>query len=86
MKEKVIGISCIYGENDERLKEKTPITCRLVDRGGITRTKVVKVTEAEKWLIESLAMRLFLEHRKVCVKTKEGDGKIRLTGVVKIGE
>lgn len=86
MKEKRVGISCVYGRNDERLREKTEVACRYIDRGGEQRTKVVRVTAAEKWVIESLAMRLFLDHRKVVKKERADDGKIRLTGVIKIGE
>lgn len=86
MSGKKYGISCIYGENDDRLREKTEVVCRYVDRGGEQRTRTVRVTAAERWVIESLAMRLFLDHRKVVKKEKSGDGKIRLTGVVTIGE
>ncbi|MBO4719029.1 MAG: hypothetical protein J5658_04045 [Prevotella sp.] len=46
--------------------------------------KTVTVTEAEKAVIESIAMRLFLDHKKVIQTTKDADGKVHLTGVIAV--
>ena len=85
MLKQAVGISVVYDENDPRLKNKVEIHCNVVDKTGIVRHKSVKVTEAEKWVIESIAMRLFIDHKKVVKKDKTDKGKVRLTGCVNEG-
>ena len=80
---KPIGITCVFKKGDERLKEKADIICSYADKNGEIRYKTVSVTLAEKQLIESVAMRLFLEHKKVVRKLPEGeDGKVALQSVI----
>lgn len=82
-----IGISCTYEKDDPRLTEKVDIHVQYVGSGVMKNRvchKTVSVTEAEKAVIESIAMRLFLDHRKVVKQVKTEDGKIRLTGCIAV--
>ena len=80
-----IGITCVFKNTDKRLTEKTDVICSYADRNGAIRHKTVSVTLAEKLVIESIAMRLFLDHKRVVQKLPEGeDGKVALMGVVGI--
>ena len=83
-RKKTYGIKAVYDREDERLRRKVEVRCQYVDKGGVVRANTVRVTEAEKWVIESIAMRLFLDHRRVIAKKKDGD-RVELTGVVTIG-
>lgn len=78
-----IGITCTFDKKDNRLQEKKDIICNYADKQGKLRHKTVSVTLAEKQLIESIAMRLFIEHKKVVRKLPEGeDGKVVLQSVI----
>lgn len=80
---KPIGITCTFKKADSRLKETKDIICAYADKQGNIRHKTVSVTLAEKQLIESIAMRLFIEHKKVVRKLPEGeDGKVVLQSVI----
>lgn len=82
-----IGISCIYEKDDSRLKDKVDIHVQYAGK-GIMKNKIchktVSVTEAEKAVIESIAMRLFMEHRKFIKQIETEDGKVKLQGVIAI--
>lgn len=86
-KAKPVGISCTYEKGDRRLTDTVDIHCAYAGR-GIMKNKVchktVTVTEAEKAVIESIAMRLFLDHKKVIQKSETKDGKVQLTGVIAV--
>ena len=86
-KAKPIGITCTFEKGDERLKNKVDIHCAYAGK-GILRNRVchttVSVTEAEKAVIESIAMRLFLDHKKVIQASETKDGKVQLTGVIAV--
>ena len=78
-----IGITCNYKKGDNELTEKKDIICAYADKKGNVRHKTVSVTLAEKRLIESIAMRLFLDHKKVVRKLPEGeDGRVSMQGVI----
>ena len=83
-----IGISCTFDANDPRLNEKVDIHVQYAG-SGILKNKVchktVSVTEAEKAVIESIAMRLFMEHKRF-IKTYDvpNKDKVMLRGVIAI--
>ena len=80
---KPIGITCTFKKEDSQLKETKDIICTYADKQGNIRHKTVSVTLAEKQLIESIAMRLFMEHKKVVRKLPEGeDGRVVLQSVI----
>lgn len=80
---KPIGITYTFKNGDKRLTEKTDIICNYADKHGNISHRTVSVTLAEKQLIESIAMRLFMEHKKVVRKLPEGeDGRITLQSVI----
>ena len=82
-----IGVTCIYDKKDVRLTNKVDIHVQYIGT-GLRKNKVlhktVSVTEAEKAVIESIAMRLFLEHRKVVKRIDSPDGKVRMQGVIAV--
>ena len=80
IKKKPIGIGCEFDREDDRLVKLVPVHCTYVDRKGMIQKRTVMVTDAEKYVIESIAMRLFIDHRKVVKKEKTVDGKVRLVG------
>lgn len=82
-----IGISCTYDKADERLKNTVDIHVAYAGRGILRKKichKTVSVTEAEKAVIESIAMRLFLEHKKIIKTINKEDGKVTLQGVIAV--
>lgn len=80
---KPIGITYTFKKEDKRLKETADVICAYADKAGDIRHKTVSVTLAEKQLIESIAMRLFLEHKRIIRKLPEGeDGKVALQSVI----
>lgn len=83
---KPIGIACSYDENDPRLKNKVEIHCSYAGKGIMKNRichKTVSVTEAEKAVIESIAMRLFLDHKKVVRRVpSKKEGMVTLQGVI----
>ena len=82
-KRKPIGITCTYDADDARLKTKEEIHCQYVGHDGSMKHKTVSVTLAEKQVIECIAMRLFLDHKRVVKKDRKSVlGKVKLTGVV----
>lgn len=84
---KPIGITCTYDKGDSRLTDTVDIHCAYAGKGIMKNRvchKTVTVTEAEKAVIESIAMRLFLDHKKVIQTTKDADGKVHLTGVIAV--
>lgn len=83
-KDTPVGIASIYDAEDPRLRTVVKIPCAYVDKKGVVRHKTARVTEAEKWVIESIAMRLFLDHKKVLHKEKTPEGKVKLTGHITI--
>ena len=86
-KPKPIGITCIYDKEDIRLKNKEDIHCSYVG-SGICKNKVlhktVSVTQAEKAVIESIAMRLFLDHKKIIKVEERPDGKVAVRGIIAV--
>lgn len=86
-KAKPVGITCTFEKGDERLTNTVDIHCAYAGRGILKKKvchKTVTVTEAEKAVIESIAMRLFLDHKKVIQKAETKDGKVQLTGVIAV--
>lgn len=79
-----VGIGAVYDADDPRLRAVVKIPCAYVDKKGVVRHKTARVTEAERWVIESIAMRLFLDHKKVLHKEKTPEGKVKLTGYITI--
>lgn len=84
MSEQRIGIATLYDREDERLKKKVEVNCMYVDRNGTRRQKTVKVTEAEKYIVEAIAMRLFLDRKKFVKREKFGDNMIRLSACLTV--
>ena len=84
---KPIGISCVYDKDDPRLIKKVDIHIAYAG-SGLAKNKVlhktVSVTEAEKAVIESIAMRLFLDHKKLITQEETDKGKIKVTGVIAV--
>ena len=82
-----IGISNIYEKGDARLTEKVEIHCKYAGK-GIFKNKIchktVSVTKAEKEVIEAIAMRLFLDHKKVVMTEDTEDGKVKVVGVIAV--
>lgn len=85
-KKTVIGIRSVYTAGDERLERKVIVPCAYADKTGTIRLKDVKLTEAEKRTIEALAMRLFIEHKKVIHKTTQPDGAKELSAFLLVGK
>lgn len=82
-----IGISCLYDKDDPRLTVTEDIKIAYVGRGIMhnrTCHKTVSVTKAEKAVIESIAMRLFLDHKKLITQEETPDGKVKVTGVIAV--
>lgn len=85
MGKRVIAIRSLYEKEDTRLKDKVVVPCQYMDKAGKIRYKEIKVTEAEKRTIECLAMRLFMEHRRVVHKTKRDEGRVELSAYLLVG-
>lgn len=84
---RTIGIRSIYDEGDSRLTEKVEIPIAYADKRGEVRHKTVRVTLAEKWVIESIAMRLFADHKKVVHKERMREtGKVGVSAWVTIAD
>lgn len=84
---KPIGITCTFDKDDPRLTDTVDIHCAYAGKGIMKNRvchKTVTVTEAEKAVIESIAMRLFLDHKKVVKRVEGKDGKVQLTGVIAV--
>lgn len=76
MKPEIIGIRRVFKDNDPELYRETVIKCIEVGADGKYHRKSIMVTEAEKWMLESIAMRIFLNHKKYIDMTRtrlEGD-------------
>lgn len=86
MAKRVIAIKGLYDRKDERLTRKVSVPCAYADKAGIIRSKEVRMSEAEKRTIEAIAMRLFLEHRKVVKSKKQDDGRVLLSAAILIGD
>lgn len=84
MKEKKVQIASIYNPDDCRLTKKVEIPCAYIDKKGLRRIKNVKVTEAEKYLVECIAMRLFIEHKNIIRKEKLSDTATRLVASIAV--
>ena len=84
MKERRFAIASVYNDCDDRLKNKVEVPCTYVDGKGNKRSKVVKVTEAEKFLIESIAMRLFLDRKRYIKKEKLDGGYVRFVATLSV--
>ena len=82
MSQKTIGIATLFDRKDERLKKKVEIPCTYVNRKGEVIHKTVLVTEAEKYMVEALAMRLFLDRKKFIKREKLGEGIVRMSASV----
>lgn len=85
MKPEVVGISRVFKDDDPALYRETIIHCIEVKDGKYKR-KSIMVTEAEKWLLESIAMRLFIDRKKYIdiSKTRLGDGTIEVKGLLTV--
>ena len=84
----VIGVKCSFPTDDPRLTNKVDIHVAYAGKGLFKNKvchKTVSLTEAEKAVIESIAMRLFLEHKKVVkrVDSKKKD-MITLQGLIAV--
>ena len=86
MKQRIIGIKSLYDTADERLKAKAVVPCSYVAKDGTIGKTDVVLTEAEKRTIEALAMRLFIEHKKVVKKSKTDDGRVQLSAFLIVGK
>ena len=83
-----IGVGVIFKDSDPRLYNKVDIHVQYAGKGlfkGKVCHKTVSVTEAEKAVIESIAMRLFLEHKKIVRRVPcKKDGCIELQGLIAV--
>lgn len=86
MTPEIIGIRRVFKDDDPALYRETVIKCIEVGDDGRYHRKSIMVTEAEKWLLESIAMRIFL-HRKKYIdisKTRLGDNKTELRALMTV--
>ena len=86
-KAKPIGITCVFDEKDPRLENKVDIHVQYAGSGMFKNKvlhKTVSVTEAEKAVIESIAMRLFFDHKKIIKTFEREDGKVAVQGVISV--
>lgn len=86
MKPEIIGIRRVYKNNDKEMYRKTVIHCNEIGKDGKIHAKSVVVTEAEKWILESIAMHLFLHHKKYVdfSKTSLGDDFTEIKGLLTV--
>ena len=86
MKTEIIGIRRVFKDDDPTLYRKTLIKCIEVGEDGKYHRKSVMVSEAEKWLLESIAMRIFLHHKKYVdiSKTRMGDDAVELKALMTV--
>ena len=82
MSEKTIGIATMFDRKDERLRNKVEIPCTYVNRKGEVVRRTVLATEAEKFMVEAIAMRLFLDRKKFIRREKLGGGIVRMSATV----
>lgn len=79
-KSKSIGIGCEYDREDDRLVRLSAVKCMAVNKDGKKEMRTVMVSEAERYVIEAIATRLFLDHKKVVKRERTEDGRVRLVG------
>ena len=85
MRPKVIGIRCSFSNEDARTKDKVMVPVKYVDENGVVRAKEVSLTQAEKSVVESIAMRLLMDYKRLIRKTKTDDGRIVYEGMIIVG-
>ena len=86
MAKRVVAIRARFKDDDARLTEKVLVPVHYLDKNGKIRYKEVRLTGAEKRVIESLAMLLFIEHKKVVKISHLEDGMTELSAALHIGE
>ena len=86
MEPEIIGIRRVFKDDDPALYRQTVIKCIEVGDDGRYHRKSVMVTEAEKWMLESIAMRVFLHHKRYVdmTKTKLGGDKTELRALMTV--
>lgn len=85
MKPEIVGISRIFKEDDPALRRETLIKCVEV-KDGKYRRKTLMMTQAERWLLESIAMRIFINRKKYVdmTKTVRDDGTVEMKAILTV--